>query len=100
MSASGGAAVQAFDDDYAAAILFVGSTTEPSPDGERGNGRRGVSSRQPGTPSIGLRYLRSEPIVRRPSIGDGPTTRGPGATSLPIESPGRRAGERSERVAE
>jgi len=55
MRASGGGTVQAFDDDHAAAVLFVGSTTEPGPGGERGNGRRGESSRRrPGTPSIGL----------------------------------------------
>jgi hypothetical protein len=100
MRASGGAAVQAFDDDHAVAVLFVGSTTEPGPGGERGNGRRGESSRQPGTPSIGPGYVRNEPMMRRPPMGDGPTTRGPGSTSLPAESPGRRAGERSERVAE
>jgi hypothetical protein len=100
MRASGGGTVQAFDDDHAAAVLFVGSTTEPGPGGELGNGRRGESSRRPGTHSIGLRYVRSEPIVRRPPLGDGPTTRGPGSISLPAELPGRRAGERSERVAE
>jgi len=31
--ASSGAPIQALDDDRAVAILFVGSTTEPSPDG-------------------------------------------------------------------
>jgi hypothetical protein len=33
MRASSGAPIQALDDDRAVAMLFVGSTTEPGPDG-------------------------------------------------------------------